>query len=106
MREAVCGDIVARKPAEDKVLMPTTAPFRSILFPTDFSKSSEAVTDHAVGLAKAAGVKVWVLNVVPRLEEWHGVSETYYGPFTDAAIVAFENTRQNIEAERLKMAGV
>ena len=103
MREVVRGDIVARKPAEEKVLMPTTAPFWSFLFPTDFSKSSEAVTDHAVGLARAAGVKVWVLNVVPRLEEWHGVSETYYGPFTDAAIVAFENTRQNIEAERLTM---
>ena len=83
--------------------MRTTTPFRSILFPTDFSKSSEAITDHVVGLAKAAGVKVWILNVVPRVEEWHGVSETYFGPFSTAAIVAFEKNRQSIEAERLKM---
>lgn len=83
--------------------MSTTTPFRSILFPTDFSKSSEAITDHAVGLAKAAGVKLWILSVVPRLEEWHGVSETYFGPFSDSTIVAFEKNRKDLEAERLKM---
>ena len=83
--------------------MSTTTPFRSILFPTDFSKSSEAITDHAVGLSKAAGVKVWILNVVPRLEEWHGVSETYFGPFSDSAIVDFEKHRTDLEAERFKM---
>jgi nucleotide-binding universal stress UspA family protein len=83
--------------------MRTTTPFRSILFPTDFSKSSEAITDHAVGLAKAAGVKVWILSVVPRLEEWHGVSEKYFGPFSDSAIAAFEKNRQELEAERFKM---
>jgi nucleotide-binding universal stress UspA family protein len=83
--------------------MRTTTPFRSILFPTDFSKSSEAITDHAVGLAKAAGVKVWILSVVPQLEEWHGISESYFGPFSDSAILAFEKHRTNLEAERLKM---
>ena len=83
--------------------MSTTAPFRSILFPTDFSKSSEAITDHAVGLSKAAGVKVWILNVVPRLEEWHGVSENYFGPFSDSAIVDFEKHRAGVETERFKM---
>ena len=78
-------------------------PFRSILFPTDFSKSSEAITGHAVGLAKAAGVKVWILSVVPLLEEWHGVSESYFGPFSDSAMVAFEKNRKDLEAERLTM---
>jgi nucleotide-binding universal stress UspA family protein len=81
----------------------TTIPFRSILFPTDFSKSSEAITGHAVGLAKAAGVKVWILSVVPRMDEWHGVSESYFGPFSDSAIVAFEKNRKDLEAERLNM---
>jgi nucleotide-binding universal stress UspA family protein len=83
--------------------MSTTNPFRSILFPTDFSRSSEAITDHAVGLAKAAGVKVWILSVVPLLEEWHGVSESYFGPFSDSAVMSFEKHRNDLEAERLKL---
>src|SRR5271169_2562026 len=29
-----------------------SGPFRSILFPTDFSKSSEAIADHAAGVAE------------------------------------------------------
>jgi nucleotide-binding universal stress UspA family protein len=78
-------------------------PFRDILFPTDFSKSSEAIVDHAVGLAKAASVKIWIFNVIPQLEELHGVSESYFGPFSDQAIVAFEKNRKDLEAERLKM---
>ena len=82
--------------------MQPTAPFRSILFPTDFSQSSEAIADHAVGLATAAGAKIWILNVVPRLEELHGTSERYFGPFSDSAIVAFEQNRADLEAERLK----
>jgi nucleotide-binding universal stress UspA family protein len=83
--------------------MRTTTPFRSILFPTDFSKSSEAIIDHAVGLAKAAGVKVWILSVVPQLEEWHGVSERYFGPFSDSTVVGLEKHRKDSEAERLKI---
>ena len=83
--------------------MATTTPFRNILFPTDFSKSSEAITDHVVGLARAANVKVWVLSVVPRLEEWHGVSETYFGPFSSSAIAAFDKERRDSEVERLNL---
>ena len=83
--------------------MGTQVPFRNILFPTDFSKSCEAIADHVVGVAKAAGVKVWLLSVVPRLEEWHGVSETYFGPFSDSAVLALEKDRKALEAERLKM---
>jgi nucleotide-binding universal stress UspA family protein len=98
----VHGDIVACESVGIEVLMRMTAPFRSILFPTDFSKSSVAIIDHAVGLAKAAGVKIWILNVVPRLEELHGISESYFGPFSDSAIVAFEKNRADLEAERLK----
>jgi nucleotide-binding universal stress UspA family protein len=80
-----------------------TGKFRDILFPTDFSKSSEAITDHAVGLAKATNTRVWILSVIPRVEEWHGASEMYFGPFSDAAIEGFEKERKILEAERLKM---
>jgi nucleotide-binding universal stress UspA family protein len=83
--------------------MKTTVPFRAILFPTDFSASSEAITGHAVGLATATNTKVWILSVVPRLEELHGASEMYFGPFSDSAIAAFEKERKVLEAERLKM---
>jgi len=78
-----------------------TAPFRNILFPTDFSKSSEAIVSHAVGLAKATNTKVWILSVVPRMEEWHGVSEMYYGPFSASTVAAFEKERKALEEERL-----
>jgi nucleotide-binding universal stress UspA family protein len=82
--------------------MGTKVPFRDILFPTDFSRSSEGIADHVVGVAKAAGVKVWLLNVVPRLEDWHGVSGSYFGPFSDAAVAAFERDREALEAERIE----
>ena len=85
------------------LFMGTQVPFRNILFPTDFSKSSECIADHVVGVAKAAGVKVWLLSVVPRLEDWHGVSEMYFGPFSDSAVAAFEKDRKALESERLKM---
>jgi nucleotide-binding universal stress UspA family protein len=83
--------------------MGVQVPFRNILFPTDLSKSSECIAEHVVGVAKAAGVKVWLLSVVPRLEDWHGASEMYFGPFSDAAVAAFERDRKALESERLKM---
>jgi nucleotide-binding universal stress UspA family protein len=82
--------------------METRVPFRDILFPTDFSRSSESIANHVVGVAKATGASVWILNVVPRLEEWRGVSDSYFGPFSDAAIAAFEKDRQALETERLE----
>ena len=82
--------------------MGTQVPFRNILFPTDFSKSSECIADHVVGVAKAAGVKVWLLSVVPRMEDWHGASEMYFGPCSEAAVAAFEKERKALESERLK----
>jgi nucleotide-binding universal stress UspA family protein len=58
----------------------THVPFRiqEILFPTDFSKSTEAAALHVAGLAHALGAKVSLLNVVPWLSGWHGVSEPYF----------------------------
>lgn len=88
--------------ASEQIVVKTTGKFRDILFPTDFSKSSEAITDHAVGLVKATNAKLWILGIVPRLEEWHGVSESYFGPFSDAAIEGFEKERKVLETERLK----
>jgi nucleotide-binding universal stress UspA family protein len=89
--------------SSEHLTVKTSGKFRDILFPTNFSKSSEAITDHAVGLAKATNTGVLILSVVPRLEEWHGASEMYFGPFTDAAIEGFEKERKVLEAERLKM---
>jgi nucleotide-binding universal stress UspA family protein len=82
--------------------MGARVPFRDILFPTDFSRSCEGIANHVVGVAKAAGVRVWLLNVVPRLEEWHGVSDSYFGPFSDAAVAAFEKDRKALETEHLE----
>lgn len=96
------SDIVANNLSSEHTAV-RTGPFRSILFPTDFSRSSEAITDHAVGLAKATNTSIWILSVSPRVEEWHGASEMYFGPFTDSAITAFEKERQIVEAERLAM---
>jgi len=79
--------------------MNTTVPFRSILFPTDFSKSSEAIASHAVGLAEATNTKVWILNVVPRLEEWHGASEMYSGSVN----AGLEKERKALKEERLNI---
>src|SRR3954453_20652474 len=97
------SDIIADNPSGEQSVVRATGPFRSILFPTDFSKSSEAIADHAVGLAKATNTNIWILSVVPRLEEWHGSSEMYFGPFTDSAIAAFEKERKVVEAERLEL---
>jgi len=74
---------------------------RNILFPTDFSKSCEAIADHVLGVAKLARATVWLLNVVPRLEDWHGASEMYFGPFSGSALAALEKDRKFLEAQRL-----
>src|SRR5215831_20438885 len=103
MRRQVMSEIVAHNSTSEHFFVRTTGPFRDILFPTDFSKSSEAITDHAVGLAKATDTKVRILSVVPRLDQWHGASEMYFGPFSDSAIAAFERERNVLEAERLQM---
>src|SRR5689334_22495664 len=49
-----------------------------ILFPTDFSNSSERTAEHVLGLAKATDAEVCLLHVVPWLAAWHGVSEPYF----------------------------
>ncbi len=80
-----------------------SGPFRSILFPTDFSKSSESIADHAAGIAKAVETKVWLLSVEPWLEAWHGSSENYFGPFTESARVKLEQERRTSSELRMKM---
>lgn len=77
-------------------------PFRNILFPTDFSRSSEAIIGHVVGLANAFGAKVWLLNVVPSLADFHGVSESYFGPFSAPALVSLEGERKTLAQDHLK----
>jgi len=75
---------------------------RNILFPTDFSKSSEAIISHVVGLASAFKAKVWLLSVVPSLADFHGVSENYFGPLSEAALVSLDRDRKLLETDRLR----
>jgi len=71
-----------------------SGPFRSILFPTDFSKSSEAIAEHVAGIAKTLSTKVWLLSVEPWLEDWHGSSESYFGPLSESSRIKLEQERQ------------
>lgn len=76
--------------------------FRNILFPTDFSPSSEAIISHVAGLANVFGAKVWLLNVVPSLADFHGVSESHFGPFSAAAVIRMEAERKILAEDRLR----
>ena len=58
---------------------------RHILFPTDFSKSSESAALHVAGLAKLLSAKVTVLNVLPRLSGWDGASEPHFAVGDDVS---------------------
>jgi hypothetical protein len=56
---------------------PVPHPRFPALFSTGFSKSSEAIIPHVVGLASAFSAKVSLLSVVSSLADFHGVSENY-----------------------------
>lgn len=73
-----------------------------ILFPTDFSRSSEAAAPHVAGLARAAGAKVSLLHVVPFLTGWHGVSEQYFVVGSDV-LRKLELGQKATETASLKM---
>jgi nucleotide-binding universal stress UspA family protein len=81
----------------------TRAPFRvrTILFPTDFSKSCQAAAVHVAGLARAMRAQVYLLNVVPWLPDWHGASESYFF-VGDAALKELEAGREAAEARSLR----
>jgi nucleotide-binding universal stress UspA family protein len=81
----------------------TRPPFhiRTILFPTDFSKSSQAAAPHVAGLARAVRAQVYLLNVVPWLPDWHGASESYFS-VGDAALKELESGRDASEARCLR----
>jgi hypothetical protein len=49
--------------------------FRSILFPVDFSKMSEATVPYVRGLAELTRATVTLLHVVPWLSGWYGETE-------------------------------
>jgi len=82
--------------------MPTSHLPRNILFPTDFSKSSEAIIGHVVGLASAFNAKVWLLSVVPSLADFHGVSENYFEQLGDAAFANLDRDQKVFETDRLR----
>jgi nucleotide-binding universal stress UspA family protein len=67
---------------------------RKILFPTDFSSSSDRAANHVVGLAKATSADVWLLHVVPWLAAWHGASEPYFDVLGDNLGAKFEETQR------------
>lgn len=85
-----------------KVTMAASLLPRNILFPTDFSKSSEAIIPHVVGLASAFNAKVWLLNVVPSFADFHGVSENYFGQLSDSALANLDRERKMLETECLR----
>jgi nucleotide-binding universal stress UspA family protein len=74
---------------------------RTILFPTDFSKSCQAAAAHVAGLARAIRAQVYLLNVVPWLPDWHGASESYFF-VGDAALKELESGRKASEARCLR----
>ena len=82
--------------------MPPSHLLRNILFPTDFSRSSEAIIDHVVGLASAFNAKVWLLSVIPPLAYFNGVSESYSGPLSEAALVRVAGDRKLLDVDRLQ----
>jgi nucleotide-binding universal stress UspA family protein len=81
----------------------TQPPFRiqRILFPTDFSKSSEATAPHVAGLAQAVGARVTILNLVPWLSGWHGMSEPHF-MVSDDVLRKLELNQKATEASCLK----
>jgi nucleotide-binding universal stress UspA family protein len=81
----------------------TQSPFhiKQILFPTDFSRSSESAASHVAGFAKEVGAKVAILNVVSWLAGWHGKSEPHF-IFSDNVLKELALNEQDIEAACLK----
>jgi universal stress protein A len=71
---------------------------RKILFPTDFSSSSESTANHVVGWAKIASAEVWLLHVVPWLAAWHGASEPYFDILGDDLGAKFDESQKAAEA--------
>lgn len=79
--------------------MSTPQLFRNILYPTDFSKPSEAIAGHVAGLAKASGARVCLFSVVPHFIDFHGASESYFSPASEGGIITLEATRKGLEVE-------
>ena len=73
--------------------------FRNILYPTDFSKASEAIASHVMGVAKVFEANVRLLSVVPPFSDFHGVSETYFTSLGDTANINMEQYQQAAELE-------
>ena len=76
--------------------------FRNILFPTDFSPSSQAIIGHVVGMASTFHAKVWLLSVLPSLADFQGVSESHFGTLGESALVKFEAERKIQAQNRLQ----
>lgn len=81
----------------------TLPPFRiqQILFPTDFSNSSESAGLHIAGLAKVVGARISILNIVPWQSGWHGASEAHFA-FGDDVLRKLELSQKAVEAACLR----
>ncbi|HSU29717.1 MAG TPA: universal stress protein [Bryobacteraceae bacterium] len=81
----------------------TQPPFNieQILFPTDFSKPSEAAAPHVAGLAKAVNARATILNVVPWISGWHGASAPHV-VVGDDVLRKLELSQEESEASALK----
>jgi nucleotide-binding universal stress UspA family protein len=76
---------------------------RKILFPTDFSKSSEVAANHALGVAHATKAEICLLHVVPWLAAWHGASETYFDVLDDEVSRSLRDNQLSAEAASVKL---
>jgi nucleotide-binding universal stress UspA family protein len=74
----------------------------NILFPTDFSKSSEAIIGHVVGLAEASKAKVWILSVAPLMGDFHGVSGNYFDPLSEGALLKSQSDQELLQTDCLQ----
>jgi nucleotide-binding universal stress UspA family protein len=75
--------------------------FRSILFPVDFSKMSEATVPYVRGLAELTGARVTLLHVVPWLSGWYGETELRPPVIGDESLRGLHN-RQTLALEMFR----
>jgi nucleotide-binding universal stress UspA family protein len=78
---------------------------RKILFPVDFSKSSELTANHVAGLAEATQAEIWLLHVVPWLAAWHGASEPYFDLLGSDVSGVLNESQAAAEEAGLKLLG-
>ena len=78
--------------------MSTPFRIRQILFPTDFSTSSEAAAQYVARFAKEIAARVSLVHVLAWLPAWRGASESYYSNLEAKALRDLE-AQQAVDEE-------